>query len=110
MSWRLTLSTLLDAGRSIILFNWTGDGIYPLDRVALFEPEYCVDVQTVLWIGIGDLDICLSLVAGGLMERLEGLSSQKSVLTRLRGGWESIAKKVMASFSQYNVLTNLVKS
>ena len=44
------------------------------------------------------------------MERLEGLSSQKSVLTRLRGGCKSIAKKIMASFSQYNVLTNLVKS
>ena len=48
MSWRLTLSTLLDAGRSVILFNWTGDGIYPPDQIALSEPEYCVDVQTVL--------------------------------------------------------------
>ena len=107
MSWRLTLSTLLDAGRSVILFNWTGDGTYLPDRVALFGPEYCVDVQTV---SIGDLDICLFLVAGGLMERLEGLPSQKSVLTRLRSGCESIAKRVMASSCQYTVLTDLVKN
>lgn len=65
----------------------------------------------------GELDLCLPLFAGGLMDRLEGLSvatkpllCQMSAFTRLLGGSESILKVARFFFAVYvQSLQDLIK-
>ena len=82
----------------MILLSWIGEGINPA-FLRLLEAGCPAVAGTGGALTMEESDLSLFRFAGGLMDRLDGVSvaaeavsSQKSALTRLRGGSESIMK------------------